>query len=102
MIDWKKGKETITNYAWIRFRATKKSLKIANVAKEDAGEYTCKGTNGFGTLEVKINLIVIGELHKLMKVNKSDIIQSGWQWSLLVVILGKGWDKACSFLVNTI
>ena len=28
---------------------------------EDTGIYTCKGTNGFGSEEIRIDLIVIGE-----------------------------------------
>lgn len=61
MIDWAKGGESISPYSWERFRTSKKSLKIANVHKEDSGEYTCKGTNGFGSEEVTINLVVIGK-----------------------------------------
>ena len=28
---------------------------------EDTGIYTCKGTNGFGSEEIRIDLIVIGK-----------------------------------------
>ena len=62
IIDWTKDKETINSYAWARFRPVKKSLRIKDVAKEDTGIYVCKGTNGFGSEEIRIDLIVIGEL----------------------------------------
>ena len=61
MITWKKDGETINSVTWDRFRPSKKSLKVRQVDKEDTGIYICKGTNGFGTNEVRINLIVIGE-----------------------------------------
>ena len=38
----------------------RKTLKIKEVSKEDTGTYECKGTNGFGSEVIKIDLIVIG------------------------------------------
>ncbi len=43
-----------------RFRANNKMLKIRSVEAEDAGVYFCKGINGFGSAEVRIDLMVIG------------------------------------------
>ena len=61
LINWSKGGESINSYSWERFGTSRKSLKIANVQKEDSGQYTCKGTNGFGSEEVTVNLVVIGK-----------------------------------------
>ena len=46
---------------FFRFKPTKKNLKIAKVMLEDTGIYICKGTNGFGSEEIRIDLIVIGK-----------------------------------------
>ena len=61
IITWKKDGETINSVTWDRFRPNKKSLKVRQVDKEDTGIYICRGTNGFGSNEIRINLIVIGE-----------------------------------------
>ena len=61
LITWSKGGETITDYAWTRFSLDKKSLKISQAEYDDTGIYICKGTNGYGSNEVRIDLFVIGE-----------------------------------------
>ena len=61
IITWSKGSETITDYAWTRFSLDKKSLKISQAEYDDTGIYICKGTNGYGSNEVRIDLFVIGE-----------------------------------------
>lgn len=61
IITWTKDGEEIKSYNWDRFKPNKMSLKIKEVTKEDTGIYICKGTNGFGSAEIRINLIVIGE-----------------------------------------
>ncbi len=60
IVEWKKGGETI-DYSWIRIRTQKKSLKIRRAQEEDTGVYVCKGVNGFGNVEVRVDLIIIGE-----------------------------------------
>ena len=42
-----------------RYRTSKKSLRIRDVDKTDSGRFTCKGINGFGKEEIKIDLIII-------------------------------------------
>ena len=42
-----------------RYRTSKKSLRIRDVEKNDSGRFTCKGINGFGKEEIKIDLIII-------------------------------------------
>ncbi|TRY77404.1 hypothetical protein TCAL_07616 [Tigriopus californicus] len=59
IISWSKGNDDVMEYSWTRFRRNKKSLKIKDVELGDAGTYVCKGTNGFGSDEAKIKLIVI-------------------------------------------
>jgi len=60
IVEWRKGGETI-DYSWIRIRTQKKSLKIRRAQEEDTGLYVCKGVNGFGNVEVRVDLIIIGE-----------------------------------------
>ena len=63
MIDWTKDREGgIIDFSWTRFETNKKTLKISRVQPEDTGIYRCKGTNGFGSTSVRIDLLVIGEL----------------------------------------
>ena len=45
-----------------RYRTSKKSLRIRDVEKNDSGRFTCKGINGFGKEEIKIDLIIIDPL----------------------------------------
>ena len=45
-----------------RYRTSKKSLRIRDVDKTDSGRFTCKGINGFGKEEIKIDLIIIDPL----------------------------------------
>jgi len=66
IVEWKKGAETI-DYSWIRIRAQKKNLKIRRAQEEDTGLYICKGVNGFGNVEVRVDLIVIGGLLERFK-----------------------------------
>jgi hypothetical protein len=49
-------------FALFRFRANNKILKIRSTEPEDSGVYYCKGINGFGTAEVRIDLMVIGKI----------------------------------------
>ena len=50
--------------AWDRFRMLNTALKIKDVTPEDSGRYTCKATNGFGSLDVDYWLHVRGEYPK--------------------------------------
>ena len=71
MVTWTKDGEVI-DYAWIRFRVNKKQMKIKGVVKEDTGFYTCKAINGFGSVEIKVELIVINP-EELKGVSAEDI-----------------------------
>ena len=58
MVTWTRNGEVI-NYGWTRFRTNKRHMKIKGVVKEDTGVYFCKAINGFGNVEIKVELIVI-------------------------------------------
>jgi len=55
------GDEKIDDYSWHRFKVSKKVLKIRLAELEDTGIYHCKGVNGFGTENVRIELIIVGK-----------------------------------------
>jgi hypothetical protein len=67
IFEWTKDTEVINNYSWQRFRVTKKSMKITKATLDDTGIYICKGTNGFGWQDSRIDLIVIGKNKVLTK-----------------------------------
>ena len=58
LVTWTRAGEGI-GWSWTRFRQNRRSLKIKKTVKEDTGPYVCKGTNGFGTAEASVHLIVI-------------------------------------------
>ena len=65
-ITWFKGNEEIHEYSWIRFRKDKKSVTITNAEYDDTGIYICKGVNGYGSDEVRIDLFVISKLKRFI------------------------------------
>ena len=60
IIEWKKGGETI-DYTFIRIRTKGRQLRIKKSQETDTGVFICKGVNGFGNVEVRVDLIVIGK-----------------------------------------
>ncbi|KAK3580098.1 hypothetical protein CHS0354_005156 [Potamilus streckersoni] len=58
---WFKDSTAITiNHDWTRFRLLKDgSLRIKPVELEDAGQYVCKATNGFGRISMNYTLTVL-------------------------------------------
>jgi hypothetical protein len=58
IVEWSKNGEKI-DYMWERHRTGRKSLKITNANEDDTGIFSCKGINGFGSEEVRIELIVV-------------------------------------------
>jgi len=58
IIEWSKG-DMMVDYQMTRYRTSKKSLKIRDVDKTDSGRFTCKGINGFGKVEIELDLMVI-------------------------------------------
>lgn len=60
MVEWSKNGEII-DFMWDRHKTGRKSLKIKHVTEDDTGIFTCKGINGFGSEEVRIELIIVGK-----------------------------------------
>jgi hypothetical protein len=48
-----------------RYRTVKKSLRFKEATLDDTGIYVCKGTNGFGSQESRIDVIVIGKIFNM-------------------------------------
>ena len=71
IVSWEKDQDDIS-YAWSRYRTTRKTLKIKNVAEEDKGVYICTGINGFGKAESRIELVVINP-EDFPSISDSDI-----------------------------
>ena len=51
--------ETI-DYTWTRVKTNKNYLKLKSVEKSDTGVFICRGVNGFGSVKVRVELIVTG------------------------------------------
>ncbi len=58
-VDWHKDGDKILEYLWPRFKPNRRNLKIRDAQLSDSGVYLCRGVNGFGSVEIVINLIVI-------------------------------------------
>ena len=58
LVTWHKGEEAV-DHTWTRFRVSKRQIRIKGVVKADTGHYTCKAINGFGKVEISVELIVI-------------------------------------------
>ena len=71
MVTWSKDGENI-DYTWSRFRINKRQIKIKGASKEDTGNYLCKAINGFGSVEIKVELVVINP-EELTGVSAEDI-----------------------------
>ena len=51
----------IDDITWMRYRKKESALKVRHANEDDTGVYTCKGINGFGSAEARIEVIVVGE-----------------------------------------
>ncbi|XP_065129489.1 fibroblast growth factor receptor-like 1b [Paramisgurnus dabryanus] len=60
LVLWVKDGKNV-NPGWSRYKVLKQSLKIKEVELEDAGEYICRVTNGFGSIALNFTLIVIDD-----------------------------------------
>ena len=60
MFEWRKNEDKI-DFMWERHitNPAKRWLKIKDVTQDDTGIYHCKGINGFGSEEVRVQLIVV-------------------------------------------
>jgi hypothetical protein len=60
IVEWTKNGENV-DFMWERYRTGRKSLKIKFANEDDTGIYMCKAVNGFGSEEVRVELIVVGK-----------------------------------------
>ena len=79
----------IDDITWIRYRKNKNFLKIRNAEKGDTGIYNCKGINGFGSEEARIEVIIIGKqkqeqnctvlgAHKCVNISEYKVEDQRW------------------------
>ena len=54
--------ETI-DYTWTRVKTNKNYLKLKSAQKTDTGVFVCRGVNGFGSVKVRVELIVTDPNH---------------------------------------
>ncbi len=59
MVEWSKDGEEV-DFTWDRHRVGRKHLKIRHLTEDDTGVFVCKAINGFGSDQVRIDLIVVG------------------------------------------
>ena len=57
IVDWSKDGEAI-DYSWTRVKINKNYLKLRSAQKSDTGVWLCRAVNGFGSVSVKIELVV--------------------------------------------
>jgi len=57
IVEWYQDDHLVTA-AWERYRTNRKHLRIKPVTLSDSGLFVCKAVNGFGSLSVKIQLVV--------------------------------------------
>ena len=57
MVEWSKDGEKI-DYSWTRVKTNKNYLKLRSAAKTDTGVWLCRAVNGFGSVSVKVELVV--------------------------------------------
>ena len=57
IVEWSKDGENI-DYTWTRVKTNKNYLKLRSAHKSDTGVWECRAVNGFGSVSVKIELVV--------------------------------------------
>lgn len=77
-IDWTKDGDSITNIDSRIKQTNSGSLKLRELLPEDTGFYLCKAVNGFGSVEVGINLIVLGKLLHYSNISYLETIFSAF------------------------
>ena len=69
MVEWSKDGEKI-DYTWTRVKTNKSYLKLKSAQKTDTGVWECRAVNGFGSVSVKIELVVADT-----SVSESELLQ---------------------------
>ena len=60
MVEWSKDGEVV-DYTWTRINTNKNFLKLRAAQPGDTGVWNCRGVNGFGSVNVRMELIVTGK-----------------------------------------
>ena len=60
IVEWSKDGEVV-DYTWTRINTNKNYLKLRAAQPGDTGVWNCRGVNGFGSVNVRIELIVKGD-----------------------------------------
>ena len=61
IVEWSKDGEVV-DYTWTRINTNKNYLKLRAAQPGDTGVWNCRGVNGFGSVNVRIELIVTGNV----------------------------------------
>ena len=61
IVEWSKDGEVV-DYTWTRINTNKNYLKLRAAQSGDTGVWNCRGVNGFGSVNVRIELIVTGNV----------------------------------------
>jgi len=67
IIEWEKDGEVV-DYTWTRVKTNKNYLKLRGAKLEDTGIFYCRGVNGFGSVRVRVELIVTDSSSEDLKV----------------------------------
>ena len=74
-------------------------MKIKDATLDDTGIYMCKGTNGFGSQDARIDLIVIGKTQTCYKHTKMNTVLLGSYNVISVLRVGNNLNKFESLLL---
>lgn len=70
IIEWEKDGEVV-DYTWTRVKTNKSYLKLRGAQSSDTGVFYCRGVNGFGSVRVRIELIVTDSIGENEETNLS-------------------------------
>ena len=82
IIEWYQDDQLLP--MWDRFKSSRRSLKIRGVTLADSGIFECKGVNGFGSVSVRLNLVVKNKKSDLMKSNAIETLLNEVNAQILV------------------
>jgi len=94
-IEWSRQGEII-DYTWVKYKTHKKLLKIKDVVREDTGVIICKGINGFGSTQVKIELYVSSSKNQEVAPILTDMTLN--MNTLYKKLVGQSFSLACDSL----
>lgn len=76
LTNWRKYGQAL-NPAWDRFKISKEgNLRIKHTKMEDAGNYTCVATNGYGSIHINYTVIVLDEENQIFQEGTDQFFHS--------------------------